>query len=387
MRRFLFFIFLFHINLLGYSQTSGRCDTTFKNNLLRGEINSVTVLPKKDSIVVGGQLSSIYGDASQNLVLFDKNAKFLRFFNVGAGATNTVLKTSSGSNDTIVAVGKFRYVNKKESRGIAVFSYNGASSFFPISGADNDVLTVSANSVDRIFFGGKFGRFNRKERIRIGAVSYDGASYDYFNPSLKVLGEVNCILETVSELYVGGQFSGIQLGKNGAYPHKNLARINKNGRKIDENFSKNGPSGKVRKMCFQGNKILVMGDFRSYNSGRKMGMRVAQLVRINANTGEIDSSFKIGNLDINGRINDVLIHPSDGKILICGAFTNVQGVTCNRIARLNKDGTVDTTFDSTIGASDEIRSMAIQSNGKIIIGGIFQTYDNVVCNGFARVIY
>jgi uncharacterized delta-60 repeat protein len=61
---------------------------------------------------------------------------------------------------------------------------------------------------------------------------------------------------------------------------------------------------------------------------------------------------------------------SDGKILIGGSFNSVGGKTRNNIARLNADGTLDETFVDC-GADGLIQAIAIQSDGKILIGGSF----------------
>ena len=57
----------------------------------------------------------------------------------------------------------------------------------------------------------------------------------------------------------------------------------------------------------------------------------------------------LGNLDNAGTgvgRNDVtaLALQTDGKIVIGGSFTSFNGTARNRIARLNSDGTLDTTF-------------------------------------------
>jgi len=69
---------------------------------------------------------------------------------------------------------------------------------------------------------------------------------------------------------------------------------------------------------------------------------------------------------------------SDGRLLIGGAFSNVQGVARQRIARLYPDGSLDRTFDSSaLGTFDPryspaiVRAIAIQPDGKVIIGGFF----------------
>ena len=58
---------------------------------------------------------------------------------------------------------------------------------------------------------------------------------------------------------------------------------------------------------------------------------------------------------------------ADGKILVGGYFTTLGGQTRNYIGRLNADGTLDTTFNP--GASFSVYSLAVQADGKILVGG------------------
>src|SRR5439155_5079837 len=67
---------------------------------------------------------------------------------------------------------------------------------------------------------------------------------------------------------------------------------------------------------------------------------------------------------------------SDGKILVGGDFTSLGGgdsgmTTRNRIGRLNSDGTVDTSFDP--GANNTVLALALYKDGKILVGGYFTT--------------
>ncbi len=52
-----------------------------------------------------------------------------------------------------------------------------------------------------------------------------------------------------------------------------------------------------------------------------------------------------------------------------GLFTNLAGQTRNYLGRLNADGSLDTTF--TNGANDTVYSLAVQADGKILVGGMF----------------
>jgi uncharacterized delta-60 repeat protein len=77
---------------------------------------------------------------------------------------------------------------------------------------------------------------------------------------------------------------------------------------------------------------------------------------------------------------------SDGKIIVGGDFTSFNGVTTNRIAQLNSDGALDTAFTSTVGGgfNNSVRSIAIQSDGKIIAVGNFQSFNGTAAKGIAR---
>lgn len=92
-----------------------------------------------------------------------------------------------------------------------------------------------------------------------------------------------------------------------------------------------------------------------------------------AQPGSIDASFTVGS-GFNGVVYDVKLQP-DGKILCGGAFTSYNGVTAHRIARLNSNGTLDATFTPGTTFNEnafyEIRSIDLQSDGKVIVGGNF----------------
>jgi uncharacterized delta-60 repeat protein len=77
----------------------------------------------------------------------------------------------------------------------------------------------------------------------------------------------------------------------------------------------------------------------------------------------------------------------DGKILLTGPFAmTFNGVTRNSVARLNRDGSLDTTFNPGLGAQNSGGglSLAVQSDGKILVGGIFTGFDGVARRHLVR---
>ena len=95
---------------------------------------------------------------------------------------------------------------------------------------------------------------------------------------------------------------------------------------------------------------------------------------INAASGDVDTNFKPStSKSPEGWANNIVVQP-DGKILIGGYFSIVNGTGRNGIARLNADGTLDTTFNPPVfgGLSpNTIYSIKLQTDGKIVVGGQF----------------
>lgn len=129
------------------------------------------------------------------------------------------------------------------------------------------------------------------------------------------------------------------------------------------------------------NKIVVGGQFSSYN-----GTNRNRLARIN-NNGTLDTSLNIGfgfaGLSTNAAHN-VLIRNTD-EIICIGGFTSYQGTTRNRIAQLLNDGTYDTSFNIGTGFNSTVRSGVLQSDGKLIVVGEFTEYRGVVVNRIVRI--
>jgi uncharacterized delta-60 repeat protein len=92
--------------------------------------------------------------------------------------------------------------------------------------------------------------------------------------------------------------------------------------------------------------------------------------RLNAD-GSLDGGFNSG-AGANGTILSVALQPN-GKVLIGGSFTTFNGTNRVHIARLNANGSLDTTFNPGTGADGVVRSIALQSDGKVLIGGDFLT--------------
>jgi uncharacterized delta-60 repeat protein len=101
------------------------------------------------------------------------------------------------------------------------------------------------------------------------------------------------------------------------------------------------------------------------------------LGRVNID-GTVDTNFTP---IVNERVCSVAVQP-DGKILVGGYFTSLCGQTRNHIGRLKQDGTLDTAFDP--GANDWVLTLVVQADGKILVGGYFSTLGGQDCTSLGR---
>src|SRR5947207_12963414 len=89
--------------------------------------------------------------------------------------------------------------------------------------------------------------------------------------------------------------------------------------------------------------------------------------------GSLDTSFDPGT-GADGEITAAVLQ-SDGRIIVAGRFTSFNGFTHNCICRLNADGSVDQTFGLGNGINNAALALALQSDGRIIVGGQFSQID------------
>lgn len=113
-------------------------------------------------------------------------------------------------------------------------------------------------------------------------------------------------------------------------------------------------------------KLVIAGYFTTYQ-----GVSANRIVRLNTDFS-IDDTFVYGT-GFNAEVNAVAIQ-SDGKILVGGNFTSYNGTSRNRLVRLNTDGSLDTTFSIGTGFSSSVWSVVVQPDGKILVGGEFTSY-------------
>ncbi|PJB14129.1 MAG: hypothetical protein CO118_10235 [Flavobacteriales bacterium CG_4_9_14_3_um_filter_32_8] len=248
---------------------------------------------------------------------------------------------------------------------------------FSSSGGANALVRALAVQPDsNIVIGGNFTTFDGISFPHIARLNPFGGIDASFNPGNGTDGGVSAIaIQPDGKIIIGGSFNTY----NTINSRKNIARINADGT-LDISFNPGtGTDISISSITIQPDgKIIIGGGFTSYN-----GVTINRIARLNAD-GSLDTTFNPGS-GVDGVVYTTSIQ-SDGKIIIGGFFTTYNGIASNRIVRVNSDGTLDTSFNSGSGASSEVRTTILQSDGKVIIGGGFTTFDGIAINRVARLL-
>ena len=246
------------------------------------------------------------------------------------------------------------------------------------SGTDDFVTALALQSNGKLLIGGWFTTVNGIARSRIARLNSDGTLDSGFGDSLmKLSGDISALaVRTNGQVLVGGGIVAINNNPVGS----GVVRLNPSGT-LDMGFSSDyaGAPWGVSALALQDDgKVLVAG--ATLYLSETSPTRVA---RLNSD-GTLDTSFGHGLTGADEFVAGLALQ-SDGKILIAGSFTNVNGVARNRIARLNSNGTLDSTFsDGLAGADGSVTALASQSDGKVLIGGYFTSVNGTQRKGIAR---
>jgi uncharacterized delta-60 repeat protein len=192
-------------------------------------------------------------------------------------------------------------------------------------------------------------------------------------------GDVKSIaIQSDGKIVCGGNFSTF----NGTTVNR-IARLNSNGT-LDTAFATNIGTGSpmlIVSVAIQSDgKIVCGGNLTSFN-----GTTVNRIARLNSD-GTLDTTFTTNTgTAFNDTVQKIAIQ-SDGKIICGGSFTSFNGTTVNRIVRLNSDGTRDTAFTTNTGTAfnNSVQTVSVQSDGKILCGGFFSSFNSTGSNSIAR---
>lgn len=387
--------------------TDGSLDETFTTvvtdlgNGNSGEpIHSVRVLPD-DKILIAGNFNEVNGVAQQRLARLNSDGTLDTSYSIGTGFNDVVNDIALQQDGKLLAVGDFTEFNAISQNQIvrlhtdgsldATFnSGDGVGRFQPSNGfiAPRYIGNVNIQPDGKILIGGDYNRYDGNPVSRYTRLNSDGTlDNSFFNIDdlgIEIASIYTSLVLSSGDFIVGGNFD-----KHNSYKKSGLIKLSSSGQ-VDLSFnSGHGPteeyySTEIREIIkTSGNKLYVTGRFNEYDD-----VFSRNIARLNSD-GSIDTSFSTGTDELingfNAEVNDV-IELSSGKIVVVGEFETYNGNPAPGIVRLNNDGSFDNTFNVGAGVSSSnlINTVVELADGKFLIGGFFDEFDGFTTRNLAR---
>lgn len=327
-----------------------------------------------------------------------------------ADTTHRISKVSLLEDGQIVIAGNFILNNCKN---IARLNSDGSQDTI-FKAKENNLSNIMSLVVmqDKSIFLSALGDYDGKTIDGIFRIFPDGSLNENFDtsdwPFETTYQRMSIALSPEQKIIVYGFFRVAEIWDN------YLFQINENG-SLDTTFAGGKcTDGSIKNVCVMDNKIYAIGNFTKYN-----GVPVFSIIRLNPD-GTRDFSFyahlnyrsfvnsiainkniylqvnlypmvSIKKINKNGKVDDLFrtlrgfgfdntvaaFHNGpEGKTYVGGNFRHYNYVPVSAFARLNKDGSLDSTFNTGTGFDGSISTIAVQPDEKILLSGPFWNFDN-----------
>lgn len=325
-------------------------DASF-NPRFNGFISTIA-LQSDGKILVGGNFTSVNGSAHNYLVRLNADGSVDSAFAPASAPAQFVSRIVVADSKIYAAAGD----------GLRRFSASGALDWiYPMS-----LRAFAVDSQQRVVFGGQFTRIENQSHRNLARLAANGTLDTTFTPAIGCCaGEgVEAVLVQGDAVVIGGLFQSVN-GSAAAH----FARINGDG-SADASFQGSADPFVLAMAATVDGKIL-----------RASQQTLARHLSDGAPDPTFANAFAGGSTD--DRFVAVAAQP-DGKAVVGGSFMLNGSTTRSYVARLNVDGTVDSSF--AIQPNDSVQAIAVQPDGGVLLGGNFTEVNGVPCSGLARVV-
>ena len=322
--------------------------------------------------------SSVYAIAEQadGKILIGGDNFIIRLNAYGASDSsfNNVANFSGVVNDIVIHNNKIIVVGSSPSY-IKRLNFDGTldTSFNFLGGSPSGYISnVQIVGNDKILIAGDFYQINNVPQVSLARLNSDG--------SLDTTLDLDFApFTTIRTMDVMPDGTFIIAGHDNQTPPNFILRKYFEDGTLDTSFSGSEDNYIYDLKIQQDGKIMICGPFNEYNNVARYG-----IARLNSN-GTLDTTFDSYNLPQNGSTSTILSASIiDDKYIISGSFNIYNGVNSRFLAKINQDGTIDSTFNVGQGPSGVVWVTYVQNDGKVLIGGDFTTYKGIPVNQIAR---
>jgi uncharacterized delta-60 repeat protein len=363
----------------------GSRDTTFSIGTgFSSTVRTLKIQPD-GKILAGGDFTSYNGTASNRIIRLESNGSIDTTFSIGTGFTSTVFDIELDSSGNVFACGDFTSYNGTTRNRLVRLSSTGIVDTSLVVGTGFNFRTrkVLVNSDGSMYVLGNFSTYKSTNFRGVAKISSVG-DLDYsFNTgygittssgSSEELGVHDIQITSDNKVVLFGAIYGYK-GETNTY----VVGMNKSAN-VDQQMRaqlirQSLSNGEVRDILIQPDGMVLIS-----------GTISQKLIRLDKNWNR-DGTFSVTFNSGSSTSPDRLAIDSLGRILMVGLFTTVNTVSRNYIARILKDGTLDTSFVVGTGFSSNIATIIkLQPDGKILVGGLSgATYNGQTFRGIIRI--
>jgi uncharacterized delta-60 repeat protein len=395
--------------------TDGSVDTDYSDPNIpsSGNINALVLQPDGSMIAVGS--ANFSGQTPQIMRITAIGTRDASFTDIFSAAS--LVQLARQTDGKIIVVGDFQITNPAIRKGIARLNADGSlDASFSTSGSTGTRRAISAVALQtdgKVIPVGAFDNFNGSPAEDYLRLNTDGSRDSSFTAnSVGYNAQVTALVrQPDGKTLVGiSPAFGNPTKLNGARLN-GIARLNKDY-SVDTTFTPPLTTASlVLHIVLQADgKILISGNLyvnqstfsllrlnsdgtvdATFNPPPNLSVPVVQpdgriivagageIVRLNSN-GSRDNTFTA---TVTGFGVTALALQTDGRILVGGIFSSINSVSRTNIARLDTDGSVDTNFNPGAGANDMVSKFLLRADGRIFIGGRFSNYNGTARNRLA----
>jgi uncharacterized delta-60 repeat protein len=327
-------------------------------------------------VVIGGAFTSVGGQTRHGLARLNDDGNVDMAFGDSNASSAEVSTLGVQADGKIVETGLGLDGMGAASYEILRLNPNGGfDNTFRDPRADGAVLSMAFQTDGSIVVGGAFIDFGSGGRDYIARLNYDGTLDQVLFGFTTGTGQVSAlVVQADGPIIVGGAFTSME-NLNTSGPA--LARMLPSGI-VDATYNPDPTAASpaaINVMALQPDgKLVVAGYFTAIG-----GQARNKIARLSVD-GSADSGFDASQ-NPNDFVSALAVQP-DGKIVVGGPFTYISAKTRNHIARLNADGTLDTAFDPN--ADSGVGAIWVLADGKLLVAGSFATIGGQTRHGVAR---
>ncbi len=349
------------------AQTAGSVDPSFNPNM---SSDVFVITPEADGrIIVGGDFLSVSGTSRNRVARVDASGTLDATYN--PNVNNTVFLAVAQPDGKALIGGAFGTVGGVAQQSIARLNANGVRDGSFATQGNGTCRCVGLQADGKLIIGGQYTMFGGVSHFESARLNVDGSVDPGYTASANAYIYAVAVQDN-GRILLGGQF-----GQLNTETRNYLGRVSA-ASNIDLTFVPK-PDYDVYALVVQPDgKILVGGRFDKIGIDLSTRHRIARI----DSDGNVDPTFNPdAGTAVSAVINGIALQ-ADGKMIIVGGFTTIGGVTRNRIARLNPDGSLDPNFNPNANASAV--AVALQSDGRVLVGGGFTTVGGIARNRLVR---